>query len=47
MSRGPDPEDYVTKIDPRLSRKAGPLQVLCSPKAAPVPEPEPELEAEP
>jgi hypothetical protein len=45
MSRRPDPGDYVTKIDPRLSRKDGPLQVLRSPR--PAPEPEPELEAEP
>jgi len=46
MSRKPDPRDYVTKIDPRLSRKDGPLQVLRSPKSAPAPEPEPEAEAE-
>lgn len=44
MSRKPDPANYVTKIDPRLSSKGGPLQVLSSPKA--VPEPEPEAEAE-
>jgi hypothetical protein len=44
MSRKPDPSNYVTKIDPRLSGKGGPLQVLSSPKAAP--EPEPEAEAE-
>lgn len=44
MSRKPDPADYVTKIDPRLTRKGGPLQVLSSPK--PAAEPEPELEAE-
>lgn len=47
MSRRPDPGGYVTKIDPGLSSKGGPLQVLSSPKAAPVPEPEPEAEAEP
>lgn len=46
MSGKPEPGDYVTKVDPRLSRKDGPLQVLRSPKAAPVPEPEPEAEAE-
>jgi len=46
MSRKPDPGGYVTRIDPRLSRKDGPLQVLSSPKSAPVPEPEPEAEAE-
>jgi len=45
MSRTPDPADYVTKVDPRLAREAEPLQVLRSPKAAPVPEPE--IEAEP
>lgn len=44
MSRKPDPKDYVTKIDPRLSRAGGPLQVLSSPK--PAAEPEPEAEAE-
>ena len=44
MSRQPDPAGYVTKIDPRLSRTPGPLQVLRSP--APAPEPEPEAEAE-
>lgn len=44
MSRKPDPAGYVTKVDPRLSRNAGPLQVLSSPK--PAPEPEPEAEAE-
>ncbi|HET9970364.1 MAG TPA: hypothetical protein VFQ68_19175 [Streptosporangiaceae bacterium] len=44
MSRKPDPADYVTKVDPSLTRKGGPLQVLSSPKAAP--EPEPEAEAE-
>jgi hypothetical protein len=44
MSRRPDPGDYVTKIDPRLSRQDGPLQVLSSPKA--IPEPESEAEAE-
>lgn len=32
MSRTPDPADYVTEIDPRLSRNDGPLQVLSSPK---------------
>jgi hypothetical protein len=47
MTRKPDSGDYVTKIDPRLSRKDGPLQVLSSPKATPQPEPEPEAEAEP
>lgn len=31
MSR-PKPEDYVTKIDPRLEPAKGPLQVLRSPK---------------
>jgi hypothetical protein len=46
MSRKPDPAGYVTKIDPRLSRRDEPLQVLSSPKAAPVPAPEPEAEAE-
>lgn len=46
MKRKPDPSNYVTKIDPGLSRKDGPLQVLSSPKAAPRPEPEPEAEAE-
>jgi hypothetical protein len=45
MSRQPDPAGYVTKIDPRLAGKGGPLQVLSSPR--PAPEPEPELEAEP
>jgi hypothetical protein len=28
----PDPSAYVTKIDPALSRKDGPLQVLRSPQ---------------
>lgn len=28
----PEPEDYVTKIDPSLSRNDSPLQVLHSPK---------------
>lgn len=45
MSRRPDPADYVTKIDPNLTRRAEPLQVLRSPKSAA--EPEPEIEAEP
>jgi hypothetical protein len=31
MSR-PRPEDYVTKIDPRLEPRREPLQVLSSPK---------------
>jgi hypothetical protein len=31
----PDPDLYVTKIDPALSRKDGPLQVLSSPKPQP------------
>ena len=44
MSRKPDPAGYVTKIDPRLAGKGGPLQVLSSPK--PAAEPEPEAEAE-
>lgn len=44
MSRTPDPAGYVTKIDPGLTRKGGPLQVLSSPKATA--EPEPEAEAE-
>lgn len=44
MSRSPDPKDYVTKIDPRLTRRDSPLQVLSSPES--IPEPEPELEIE-
>lgn len=32
MSREPDPQDYVTVIDPRLQAGRGPLQVLSSPK---------------
>jgi len=47
MSRTPDPRDYVTKVDPRLSRTDGPLQVLRSPTPAPEPEPELEMEIEP
>jgi hypothetical protein len=46
MSRKPDPAGYVTKIDPCLAGKGGPLQVLSSPKPAPKPAPEPEPEAE-
>jgi hypothetical protein len=47
MSRSPDPKDYVTKVDPRLTRKDGPLQVLSSPKSIPETEPDIELEIEP
>ena len=47
MSRKPDPRDYVTKVDPRLSRAAGPLQVLRSPAPKAEPEAEPEMEIEP
>jgi hypothetical protein len=47
MSRRPDSKDYVTKIDPCLSRTDGPLQVLRSPGPAPEPEAEPEMEIEP
>jgi hypothetical protein len=47
MSRKPDPAGYVTVVDPRLTRKNEPLQVLRSPRPAAVPEPEPEAEAEP
>lgn len=32
MSRTPDPDGYVTKIDPCLEPDKGPLQVLSSPK---------------
>lgn len=31
MSR-PDPQDYVTRVDPRLEPAKGPLQVLSSRK---------------
>ena len=47
MSRKPDPRDYITKVDPRLSRTAVPLQVLRSPAPKAEPEAEPEMEIEP